>query len=420
VDDDGPSFLKEPDTLRLENVPLKDIVPNPWRDLALYPLDREHVAGLVRSIHDHEFFESLKGRRRSGKVEIGCGHARAEAARIKGLESIPIYLDDEMDDDDMLRLMTDENATQAGASPGSVMNEVSAVTRRLIDMLLEEAWTTLPSSLLEAFEHEGAIETACAKLKTRLADPTKDIPIGYVVIRRYLGKGDIKRSHRSETEIREAMSALKQSGRYDDIVNEAIRKHPLPVTAAKPAKAKEAVKAKESKPAHRRILDECCANVFPNDHQFRAFREAVTTPSAQKYIPVESQLALAQSIMDRKHRQDFNKKQVGAPFIKMMVHAKVDEAAREQRRVDKAERDAYFAEQTEAEIDAVLHSAKASVRSLSSACGRLLDVVDKYPMHHKITGFSAKLDDLVSVIQTLSQKCDPRRARSKDHETHYP
>jgi hypothetical protein len=37
----------------------------------------------------------------------------------------------------MLRLMTDENATQAGSRPSSVMNEVEAVTKRLLDGLLD-------------------------------------------------------------------------------------------------------------------------------------------------------------------------------------------------------------------------------------------------------------------------------------------
>jgi hypothetical protein len=47
----------------------------------------------------------------------------------------------------MLRLMTDENATQAGANPGAVLNEV-AVTRRLIDGLFEGGGTIVRSSWL--------------------------------------------------------------------------------------------------------------------------------------------------------------------------------------------------------------------------------------------------------------------------------
>jgi hypothetical protein len=48
--------------------------------------------------------------------------------------------------------MTDENATQAG-SPGAVMNEVAAVTRRLIDGLLGSG-TIVPQPIAKAFEVE--------------------------------------------------------------------------------------------------------------------------------------------------------------------------------------------------------------------------------------------------------------------------
>jgi hypothetical protein len=53
----------------------------------------------------------------------------------------------------------------------------------------------------------------------------------------------------------------------------------------------------ESKP-QTRILDERTASLFNNDHQFHAFREAVTTRAAQKVIPVDQQYALAKSIHD--------------------------------------------------------------------------------------------------------------------------
>jgi hypothetical protein len=117
------------------------------------------------------------------------------------------------------------------------------------------------------------------------------------IIRNYLGQGDPKRASRTARQIRDAISALKQSGRYDEMVDEAIRKFPPPVDkSVKPSKSRAAVK---TKPATRRprILDEQCANLFPNDHQFHAFRDAVTTPAAQKVIPVENQYKLAQEIM---------------------------------------------------------------------------------------------------------------------------
>src|SRR6516165_9003963 len=140
--------------MKLQNVPLDQIIRNPWRDEVLYPIDPDHVKELQESIGDHGFFGGVKGRRINGKVEIGCGHMRIEAARRAKLETVPVYIDD-LDDDAMLRLMTDENATQAGSSPGAVLNEVAAVTRRLIEGLLQTS-TIVEVSVAKAFENKAA------------------------------------------------------------------------------------------------------------------------------------------------------------------------------------------------------------------------------------------------------------------------
>src|SRR4051794_38190724 len=116
--------------MQMEYIPVTQIVNNPWRNTDLFPISADHVRELTNSIGDHGFFGGIKARRRNGQVELGCGHARVEAARIAGLKEVPIFIDD-LDDDEMLRLMTDENATQAGSSPGAALNEVAAITQRI-------------------------------------------------------------------------------------------------------------------------------------------------------------------------------------------------------------------------------------------------------------------------------------------------
>jgi hypothetical protein len=383
--------------MRLQNVPLDQIVANPWRDLDLFPIDPEHVQELRESINEHDFFSSLKGRRVNGKVEIGCGHARVEAARKAKLETIPIFIDN-MDEDEMVLLMTDENATQPGANPGAVMNEVAAVTRRLIDGLLDG--TIVPPRVAAAFEGKKMLDEARGRLRK---SSNVHMALSHNVIRRYLGRGNPDRSHRGERQIREAVSALKQSGTYDDIVEQATHQHPPPVDETKPAKGKAVAETEPKKP-QRRLLDEKTAHLFPNEHQFQAFREAVTTPAAQQVIPVEDQRKLAQRIMNIKNSGDFKKKQVGAPTIKAVVHQEIKDRMAAQRELDREEKERYLAEQREAEIDDVLHNAKASLRSLSSMLVKLMDLADQFPHHPKIGGFSAKLDDLIGTIKQLSAK----------------
>ena len=378
--------------------------------MKLYRIDKDHVAELRESIKDHDFFGGIKGRRRNGKVESGCGHARIEAAREAGLESIPIFIDD-IDDDAMLRLMTDENAIQGGTNPGAIMNEVAAVIRRLIEGLLRvpQQPVEAPASIKAAFESVLAMKQTIGKLRAG-----KDVhtALGEPTISRYLSQGHPEKSHRGARQIRTAISALKQSGRYDDIVEEMVRRYPEPVAdkdwpVAWPRSAAAKTIAKDGRPPRRApVLDDRCANLFPNEHQFDAFREAVTTRAAQQVIPVDQQYALAKQIIDGHHA---GKKQAGAPYIKTMVQAAVQDGMKKQRQINKEERELYLHEQREARIDDELHSANAAVRGLIVAIAKLNELSDEFPCHPKIGGFSARLDTLVRVIQQLSKKINPAK-----------
>jgi hypothetical protein len=71
----------------------------------------------------------------------------------------------------MLRLMTDENALQAGSSAGAIINEVAAVTRQLVEVLLEPGLA--PIGAKQAFEGKLGYQQARGRLIARLADPDK-------------------------------------------------------------------------------------------------------------------------------------------------------------------------------------------------------------------------------------------------------
>lgn len=384
--------------MKLQHVPLDQIVWNPWRDKDLYPIDEDHIKELRESINDHGFFASVKGRRVNGKVEIACGHARIAAARRARLDTVPIFID-EIDDDAMLRVMVEENASQAGSSAGAIMNEVAAVTRRLIDGLLDLA-ASGQAQISEAFESKTALDTARGRLQRRAIDGDGQNPIGHHTILRYLGHGDENKSHRSRQQIREAISALTQSGRYDKIIDEAIRKHPLPVEDTKSAKDTAVIRAKPTIP-RKAILDERAAAPFKTETQFTAFREAVTTSGAQKAIPVNQQSALAKEIM---RTAVYAPKQVPTTYIKGKVQERVQAYMKEQRKLDKAERDAYLAEQIELAIDDELFHANRLLRGLISSLLKLEKLAEKYPKHPKLGGFSARLDDLVGSIKQFSRK----------------
>jgi hypothetical protein len=377
--------------MKLHHVPLDQIVWNPWRDKKLFPIDADHVAGLRASIKEHGFFSSVKGRRRDGKVQLGCGHARYEALKKAGEETMPIFIDD-IDDDQMLALMTDENALQYGSNAGAIMNEVAAATRRVIEGLLESP-DNCPGSIAKAFESKMAIKTAITKLRGN----SPQLALGGDVIRAYLGE------NRGERAIREAIAALKQSGVYAEIVDEEVSKHPESVADKPAAKTTAIAKTERAAPAPR-LLDERTASIFENDYQFHTFRQAVTTPVGRKMIPVKEQLPLAKAIMESKPEGGGPRKRITAGQIQRRVQHEIQTALKQQRDIDKEERERYLAEQRDAAIDDQLLHANGALRGMISVIARLIDLAEKYPNHPKLGGFSAKLDTLVAAIQQFSKK----------------
>src|SRR5262249_35275851 len=158
----------------------------------------------------------------------------------------------------------------------------------------------------------------------------------------------------------------------------------------------------KDKPAARvATYDPRCVSLFPNTHQAQSFREAVQTSGAKKVIPINQQFALAKEIMSHNSSRKMGP---SSTYIKQVVHARVEQGLKQQRTIDKAERDIYLAEQIGEEIDAILYTANGNLRGLISSLLKLEKLAEKYPSHPKLGGFSARLDDLVDSIKQFSRK----------------
>jgi ParB/Sulfiredoxin domain len=390
--------------MKMQHVPVNDIVWNPWRDFKVYPIDADHVRDLRHSINQHGFFGGIKARKRNGVYELACGHHRVEAAKKEQLETVPIFVDD-IDDDNMIDLMTRENATQGGHSGGAILADVAAVMRRLVAILLDETGHIAPLGA-KCFEGKKGFDTARGKLLARVDDPDKDGGLGWPAVMRYLGNGSEEKSSRSKRQIIEAITTLKQSGRYDDIIDSEIANRPVPPKsserAAKKAQTKEVTKRK---PKKQKVFDDRCSALFEHESQSKAFREAVTTSAAQRFIAVSEQYSVAKKILEDVYEEIKGKKkeQVTAPYVKRMVQAYVEQAAKKQREIDKEERDRYMAEQREAELDVQLSNANGSLRSLLSSLARMGDLAREFPKHPKLGGFAERLDTLVDAIRQFSK-----------------
>src|SRR5262245_38835362 len=93
--------------MQTERIPVSKIKSNPYRDLDLFPIDKEEVSDLKESINEFGFFGGLVGRKVNGFVELGFGHKRFEALKRSGATSVEVLISD-LDDDGMVRVMVTE------------------------------------------------------------------------------------------------------------------------------------------------------------------------------------------------------------------------------------------------------------------------------------------------------------------------
>ena len=113
------------------NIQLSKTKHNPYRVMAVDPIDDAAVDALVESIKEDGFWGGVVGRiNDANEVEIAAGHHRIEAAKKAGIKSAEIYIG-EFDDAAMVRIYGRENATQRGNHSTAVAGTVASAIRFL-------------------------------------------------------------------------------------------------------------------------------------------------------------------------------------------------------------------------------------------------------------------------------------------------
>lgn len=112
-------------------VKVKDIRPNPFRNINAYPLSQTKIDLLIGSINKTGFWDNILARKKDGNIELAYGHHRFFALQDKrsgyGKDAqidIPVK---DISDDDMLRIMADENMDEYSPAPKVVNETVRAV-----------------------------------------------------------------------------------------------------------------------------------------------------------------------------------------------------------------------------------------------------------------------------------------------------
>ena len=112
-------------------VRIKNLHPNPFRDIENYPIDTTKVGQLIASIKQTGYWGNILARVCDGEIQIAYGHHRLEALRklYGGDSDVKVAINIKpISDADMVRIMANENVEKWGASV-VVIHETVRVTR---------------------------------------------------------------------------------------------------------------------------------------------------------------------------------------------------------------------------------------------------------------------------------------------------
>jgi hypothetical protein len=104
---------KENRHMPLKQIEVRNIKPNPYRNMKTYPIDEEKIGSLTESIEHTGWWENIEARENNGSVEIAYGHHRMVALqrRFKKTDKVAINVR-KMSNLDMLLRMSRENMTE--------------------------------------------------------------------------------------------------------------------------------------------------------------------------------------------------------------------------------------------------------------------------------------------------------------------
>lgn len=110
-------------------VKIKDLKPNPFRDIKNYPINPEKIESLKKSISQTGFWDNILARKNNGKVEIAYGHHRLKVLQelFKPDDKVDIPVKD-LDDATMIRIMANENDESWETNP-KIIDETVRVTK---------------------------------------------------------------------------------------------------------------------------------------------------------------------------------------------------------------------------------------------------------------------------------------------------
>lgn len=173
-------------------VKVKDLKPNPFRDLPHYPIDRRRVEILKNSIDSTGFWDNILGRKnKDGEIEIAYGHHRLVALKEALGPNAEVEINTRpLSDEDMLKIMANENETMFEHDPRVIIETVKQAKQFL------ERNPEVVKKLLKDEKRPG---------QKGNSSPEGQIEVGKALICRFLG------GNWNEHKVSTALAALKQA-----------------------------------------------------------------------------------------------------------------------------------------------------------------------------------------------------------------
>lgn len=109
---------------------VKDLEPNPYRQIDKYPIDRVKVEALKVSIKEKTFWDNLLVRKVGGKYQLAYGHHRWIALKEIGVKEVDLPVRD-ISDAVMLQIMAEENLNW-NTTP-EVINQTVESAKKFLD-----------------------------------------------------------------------------------------------------------------------------------------------------------------------------------------------------------------------------------------------------------------------------------------------
>lgn len=171
-------------------IQVKQLQPNPFRNIKQYPIDRAKVEALKTSIKTTSFWDNILVRKKNGQCQVAYGHHRLVALqelKIKEID-VPVRV---LDDATMLRIMAEENLNWSTGP--AVINQTVLAVKEFLDSELakHDTWNHLNKSIKMIFASNSQFENC------------KRNGIGQTTILKFLG-GNWK-----QWMIQEALDTLK-------------------------------------------------------------------------------------------------------------------------------------------------------------------------------------------------------------------